>query len=117
MLTVFLCVIVFQTIAKSKETDNYTPYVKWGVVSLKAPLRGIFQSSPVLIAGQVKNLYQCAWVVYPSGVKLLLSANQESAKWSLGLFYITFATPTPLYDNTCVQLNAALPQTVKLGPL
>jgi len=43
-------------------------------VSLKAQLRGIFHSSPVLTAGQVKNWYRCAWLVYPSGAKLLLSA-------------------------------------------
>ena len=60
-------------------------------------MRGIFSSSAVLIAGRVKNCYRCAWLVYPSGVKLLLSAQQESAapgwRWSLVLFYITFLTP------------------------
>jgi len=45
-----------------------------GVVSLKAPFRGMFLSSLVLTAGRVKNQYHCAWLVYPSGVKLLLSA-------------------------------------------
>ena len=45
---------------------------KWGDVSLKAPLRGIFHSSPVLLTGgRVKHGYCCAWHVYPSGVILL----------------------------------------------
>jgi len=58
-----------------KETHNCTPYAKWGVVSPKAPLRGI-HSSPVLTAVRVKkNWYCCAWLVYPSGIRLLLSVT------------------------------------------
>ena len=55
MLHVFLSVILIQTKGDFKETHNCTPYAKWGVVSLKAPSRGIFLSSPVLRAGQVKT--------------------------------------------------------------
>jgi len=55
LLHVFLCVIVIPTKGDFKETHNCTPYAKWGVVSLKAPSRGIFQSSPVLMAGRVKT--------------------------------------------------------------
>ena len=46
-----------------KETHNCTPYVKWGVVNPKAPLRGIFHSSPILTAGRIKNRYCCACLV------------------------------------------------------
>ena len=65
-----------------KETHNCTPYAKCGVASLKVPLRGIFHSSPVLTAGRVKNQYRCAWLLYPSGVKLFLSAAR-GLRWSL----------------------------------
>ena len=58
-----------------KEAHNSTPCAKWGVLSLKDPLRGIFHSSPVLIAGGVKTRYCCAWLVYPSGFKLHLSVT------------------------------------------
>jgi len=58
-----------------KETHNCTPYAKWGVVIPKAQLRAIFHSSQVLTAGQVKNRYCCAWVVYPSRIRLLLSVT------------------------------------------
>ena len=70
-----LCVIVFPTKGNFKETHNSTPYAKWGVVSLKVPSREIFHSSPVLTAGQVIKRYHCAWLVYPSGVILLLLAE------------------------------------------
>ena len=73
-------------------------FLKLWVVSLKSPLRGIFHSSPVLTAGRVKNRYRCAWLVYPSEVKLLLSAEPGWRK-SLVLFYITFS----LYYSTVGQ--------------
>jgi len=52
-----------------KETHNCTAYEKWGVKNLKAPLDGIFHSSPVLPASRQKPRYHCAWLVYLSGVK------------------------------------------------
>ena len=38
-----------------QETHNCTPNAKWGVVSPKVQLRGIFHCSPVLTAGRVKT--------------------------------------------------------------
>ena len=75
-----------------KETQKCTPNTKWGVVSLKAPSEGIFHSSSVLTAAQVKNQYCCAWLVYPLGVYNQLSQAKDGV---LVLFtsYITFATP------------------------
>ena len=58
-----------------KKTHNCTPYAKWGVVSPKAPLRGIFHSSPVLTADRVKDWNCCAWLVFLSGIRLLLSVT------------------------------------------
>ena len=58
-----------------KETHNCTLYAKWGVGSLEVPSGGIFHSRPVHTASQVKNQYGCAWLVYPSGVILLISAE------------------------------------------
>ena len=56
-----------------RKTHNCTPYAKWGVVSLEARLIGIFQSSSHTWSS--KNWYRCAWLVYPSGVKPLLTLN------------------------------------------
>ena len=38
-----------------RKTYSCNSYAKWGVVSLKAPLRGISHRSPVLTAGRVKT--------------------------------------------------------------
>ena len=60
---------IFFLLRGIKETYNCTLIQK----GPKAPLKGIFHSSPVLTAGRVKNRYRCAWLVYPL---LLLSVNQ-----------------------------------------
>jgi len=51
------------------------PLCKMGSVSPKAPLRGIFHSSLILLAGPVKTQYHFARVVYLSGIRLLLSVT------------------------------------------
>ena len=82
-------------------------FLKLWVVSLKSPLRGIFHSSPVLTAGRVKNRYRCAWLVYPSEVKLLLSA-EPGWRTSLVLFYITFSLYySPVGQDMCASKRSA----------
>ena len=50
----------------------------------------VFHSSSVLTDGGVKNLYRCAWFVYPAGVKLLL-VNLLKMKFCFNL--CTFHAP------------------------
>ena len=70
-------------------------------------MRGIFHSSPVLTAGWVKNWYCCAWLIHPSGIRLLLSVT-PGWRWILVLFYAHSLLPCRIWD---VQLNAEFHKT------
>ena len=72
---IYPCVPSFYTVSQLGELRNLpvsAPHMQNGELwSLKALLRGIFHSSPILTSGWVKNRYCCAWLVFPRGVELL----------------------------------------------
>ena len=101
-------------------TLNCTAYAKWVIENLKATSGGIFHSSLVLTADQVKNRYHCAWLVYLSRVILLCSFFQLrclariSWRWSSWLLFKSYVSLLP-YRISYEQLYAALFRTVQSG--
>ena len=84
---------------------NSTPFAKWGFVSPEAPLRGIFHSSSVLTAGQVKN-----------GIVVHGLYSHHGLNSFLQLHVLIYVHSMPLCRIQGLDLNTVLPQTVILGP-
>ena len=98
MLPVFLCAIVFMTKGFLRKLIAAPLMQNGGVVSLKAPLRGIIHNSPVLTAGLYTH----------QGLNSFFQLHQTEDGV---LFYSHWLLPLRIH----VQLNVVLPQTVKPG--
>ena len=108
MLPVFLCVIVFMTKGFLRKLIAAPLMQNGGVVSLKAPLRGIIHNSPVLTAGQEKTGIVVHGLYTHQGLNSFFQLHQTEDGV---LFYSHWLLPLRIH----VQLNVVLPQTVKPG--
>ena len=89
-LPVFLQLYSFRVKGK-KETHNCTPFVKWGVESPKATMKGIFYSSPVLTAGRVINQHLVVHGLYThQGLKSFFQLHQAEDEVLFYSIYIPY---------------------------